>query len=525
MIRRAKIEAASPQQGNRTFFQQAWIRFRRHQLARLGGAVLLVFYLGALFADFLAPYPEAKSFRDFSYATPTQIFWRNQDGALTRPYVCASERRRNLETFKVEVITDCERGRYPINFFTKGEPYRFLGLIPTDLRLMGGPWLLEGKATLFLWGADDFGRDIWGRIWFGARISLTIGIFAVALALIIGIFMGGVSGYFAGRPATFSIGVANPEFWRFLGKSSPQSHVTAVGGFGLIGLVGWAVVQGFNTYIVPNLQNLPTLAAGGAVGILAVGAISAILYYLVWPSHVARSLFWLAGWVGLAWLIWVTVSGFLQSSRGLEAILAGIIGVVVLGAIAYALVWPRIQLDLDTLIMRMVEVLAAIPDLFLLIILSVLIPQELPAGIRFVLVVSILSFVNWGGLARTIRSQVLQLREMEYAQAAQALGAGDSRIVVRHILPGTYTYLIVVVTLAIPGFILGESGLSFLGLGIQEPATSWGLMLSKAQQTGITAFTERPWLLIPGLFILLAVLAYNFLGDGLRDALDPRTKA
>jgi peptide/nickel transport system permease protein len=519
------VKTTPAQLGNRTFFQQAWIRFRRHQLARLGAAVLLVLYLGALFADFLAPYPEAKSFRGFSYATPTQIFWRDENGSLTRPHVCASERRRNPETFKVEVITDCEKGRYPIYFFTRGEPYRFLGLIPSDLRLMGGPWLLEERATLFLWGADDFGRDIWGRIWFGARISLTIGIFAVALALLIGIFMGSISGFFAGRPATFSIGLANPEFWRFLGKSPPLSHLIAAGGIALIGLVGWWVVQGYNTYIVPNLQNLPTLALGAAAGLLALGVTLAILFYLVWPSHLARALFWLAGWLGMAWLIWVTVSGFWESSRGLEAVLAGIIGIGVLGAIAYALVWPRIQLDLDTLIMRLVEVLAAIPDLFLLIILSVLIPQELPAGVRFVLVVSILSFVNWGGLARTIRSQVLQLREMEYAQAAQALGAGDSRIVIRHILPGTYTYLIVVVTLAIPGFILGESGLSFLGLGIQEPATSWGLMLSKAQQAGITAFVDRPWLLIPGLFILMAVLAYNFLGDGLRDALDPRTKA
>jgi len=174
--------------------------------------------------------------------------------------------------------------------------------------------------------------------------------------------------------------------------------------------------------------------------------------------------------------------------------------------------------------MRTTEVLAAIPDLFLLITLSVLIPQDIPPATRFMLVVSILSFVNWGGLARTVRSQVLQLREMEYAQAAQALGASDARTLTRHILPGTFTYLIVVVTLSIPSFILAESGLSFLGLGIQEPASSWGLLLSKAQQTGIIAFTERPWLLIPGLFILIAVLAYNLLGDGLRDALDPRSR-
>ncbi|RDI94707.1 ABC transporter permease [Meiothermus sp. QL-1] len=509
---------------SRGFFQQAWIRFKRHPLARLGAVVLLVFYLGALFADFLAPYPEEKSFRDFSYAPPTKIFWRDENGRLTRPYVCPSERRRNPETFKVEVITDCEKGRYPIYFFVEGEPYRFLGLIPANLRLFGGPWLLEDQARLFLWGADDFGRDIWGRIWFGARISLTIGIFAVALALLIGVFMGSISGYYAGRPVTFSIGLLNPEFWRFVRASPWYAHLLAALGLALMGVLLWALGQGYEQFIRPNLQRVGYLVLGMlglALGLVLLGF---LMRFLVWPSHLARALLWLLAWGGVAWLLWITVEGFLETSRGLEAIVAGLIGVVLLGGIGYILLWPRIEFDLDTLIMRTVEVLAAIPDLFLLIILSVLIPIEVPPAVRFVLVVTILSFVNWGGLARIIRSQVLQLREMEYAQAAQALGAGDVRIIVRHVLPGTYTYLIVAVTLAIPGFILGESGLSFLGLGIQEPATSWGLMLSKAQATGITAFTERPWLLIPGVFILLAILAYNFLGDGLRDALDPRTK-
>jgi peptide/nickel transport system permease protein len=511
-------------QANRSFFQQAWIRFKRHPLARLGAVVLLVFYLGALFADFLAPYPEEKSFRDFSFASPTQIFWRDEQGRLTRPYVCASERRRNLETFKVEVITDCEKGRYPIYFFVKGEPYRFLGLIPADLRLMGGPWLLEDQAKLFLWGTDDFGRDIWGRIWFGGRISLTIGIFAVALALIIGIFMGSISGYYAGRPVTFSIGILNPQFWAFIRGSPWYTHLLAALGLVLIAGLLLGMGYGYQNYIRPDLQRVSTLALGALGLVVGVALLVGIVYALVWKSHLARALLWLSVWIGIAWLLWITVWGFWQSSRGLEAIIAGLIGAVLLGSIGYILLWPRIEFDLDTIIMRTVEVLAAIPDLFLLIILSVLIPMEVPPAVRFVLVVTILSFVNWGGLARIIRSQVLQLREMEFAQAAQALGAGDARIIIRHVLPGTYTYLIVAVTLAIPGFILGESGLSFLGLGIQEPATSWGLMLSKAQATGITAFTERPWLLIPGVFILLAVLAYNFMGDGLRDALDPRTK-
>jgi len=458
-----KIELREGIGKSESFFQMAWRRFRRHPLARLGGWVLLVLYLGALFADSLAPYPEGKSFRQFSYAPPTQVFWRDADGRLTRPYVCASERKRNPETFRVEVTTDCSQGRYPIYFFVHGEPYKFLGFIPANLRLMGGDWLVSEQAHLFIWGTDDFGRDLWGRIWYGSRVSLTVGIFATVLALLIGVFLGGIAGLYAGKPVTLSVGFASPEFRHYLRRGHP---------------------------------------------------------FAAW----LKALGWTLVWLGLAGLIWITLQGFLQSSLGLEAILAGAIGVGLLGAIGYFLVWQTVKLDLDTLIMRTTEVLAAIPDLFLLITLSVLIPQDIPPATRFILVVSILSFVNWGGLARTVRSQVLQLREMEYAQAAQALGASEARTLIRHILPGTFTYLIVVVTLSIPGFILAESGLSFLGLGIQEPASSWGLLLSKAQQTGIIAFTERPWLLIPGLFILIAVLAYNLLGDGLRDALDPRSR-
>lgn len=128
-----KIELREGMGRSESFFQMAWRRFRRHPLARLGGWVLLLLYLGALFADFLAPYPESKSFRQFSYAPPTHIFWRDTDGRLTRPYVCASERRRNLETFRVEVVTDCSKGRYPIYFFVHGEPYKFLGFIMTKV--------------------------------------------------------------------------------------------------------------------------------------------------------------------------------------------------------------------------------------------------------------------------------------------------------------------------------------------------------------------------------------------------------
>jgi peptide/nickel transport system permease protein len=190
---------------------------------------------------------------------------------------------------------------------------------------------------------------------------------------------------------------------------------------------------------------------------------------------------------------------------------------------------------IDDFFMRLVEVLDAIPSLFLLIVLATLLkdprnPLALLFGLQmtsaqtFLMVVMVLGFVGWGGLARTIRSLVLTLREMDYAQAAKALGASEARIMFRHLLPGTASYVMVVLTLAIPGFILAEVGLSFLGLGPSElDSASWGLLLRDATARGVS-IQFVPWLLIPGIPIFLAVLCWNLVGDGLRDAFDPKKR-
>jgi peptide/nickel transport system permease protein len=189
----------------------------------------------------------------------------------------------------------------------------------------------------------------------------------------------------------------------------------------------------------------------------------------------------------------------------------------------------------DDLIMRLVEVFAAIPDLFLLIVLATLLkdprnPLAQAFGLRmdsaqtFLMVVIVLGFVGWGGLARVIRGLILSIREMDYAQAAKALGASESRIMFRHLLPATASYVIVSLTLSIPGFILAETGLSFIGLGPSEVDTaSWGILLRDATARGIS-IQFVPWLLIPGIPIFLAVLCWNLLGDGLRDAFDPKKR-
>jgi peptide/nickel transport system permease protein len=189
----------------------------------------------------------------------------------------------------------------------------------------------------------------------------------------------------------------------------------------------------------------------------------------------------------------------------------------------------------DEVVMRLVEVLSAIPGLFLLVVLASLLQDprnplaqafglEMTSAQTFLMIVMVLGLVGWGGLARTIRSLVLSIREMEYAQAAKALGAGEGRVLWRHLLPATASYVIVDLTLTIPGFILTETGLSFIGLGPSEVDTaSWGLLLRDATARGIS-IQFVPWLLIPGIPIFLAVLSWNLVGDGLRDALDPRKR-
>lgn len=371
----------------------AWRQFRKHPLARLSLTILGIFYLFAAFADFIAPFPERYINTRATFQPPNQIrFW--DKGNFTRPFFYPLAQTLDFDTLETTWTQDRDNP-VPVAFFTRREGVRDryypfpVNLIPAQLRQDWGmrPWAtlhLFGSADpdvpLYLWGSDDLGGDVFGKILFGARISLSVGILAAAVSILLGMLMGGLAGFFG-------------------------------------------------------------------------------------------------GWI-------------------------------------------------DEVIMRLVEALSAIPSIFLLLTLSaVFYPLDLPASTVFILVVTVLSLIGWGGVARTVRGQVLSLRERDFTYAARSLGASNGRIIRRHLLPHTLSFIIVYASLTVPEFILVESVLSFYGLGIQAPATSWGLMLNTAQNfVGVTGLGARWWIFLPGVFIFISVLTWNLLGDGLRDAFDPRSR-
>ena len=173
----------------------------------------------------------------------------------------------------------------------------------------------------------------------------------------------------------------------------------------------------------------------------------------------------------------------------------------------------------DMILQRIIEFLISIPTLPLWMGLSAALPRNWSTEKTYFAITIILSLAGWTGLARVVRGKIISTRTETFVKAAELAGAGEARIISRHLLPSFMSYLIVSITMAIPGMILGETSLSFLGLGLQPPAISWGVLLSDAQNVRTVAL--NPWLLIPAFFVIVVILAFNFVGDGLRDAADP----
>ena len=190
-----------------------------------------------------------------------------------------------------------------------------------------------------------------------------------------------------------------------------------------------------------------------------------------------------------------------------------ILGLIIGGVSGYFGGW------LDSVIQRIIEIIRSFPTLPLWMALSAAIPPRIPVVRMYFYIVIIFAFIGWTGLARVVRGKFISLKNEDYVVAAKIAGVSDAKIIAKHLVPGFISYLVVATTLAIPGMILAETAMSFLGLGIRSPATSWGVLLQEAQQIENVAL--YPWKFIPLGTVIITVLTFNFLGDGLRDAADP----
>ena len=212
-------------------------------------------------------------------------------------------------------------------------------------------------------------------------------------------------------------------------------------------------------------------------------------------------------------------SRVLQGSRvSLSVGLVGVIIATILGSII-GTASGYFGGAIDNVMQRIIELIQSMPTLPLYAAIAAALPRGTSVTQRFFLITLVLSLINWTGLARQVRGKVLSYRSADYTSAARLAGASHSRIITSHMIPNAMSHIIVVAALAVPGAILGETALSFLGLGMLPPGVSWGVLLRDAQQ--VQTVTTYPWLMIPGLAVVLAVLCCNLLGDGLRDAVDP----
>ncbi len=344
-----------------------WWKFRRHRIAVVSAVILALLYGSALLTEFLAPY-EVSSRDSSQIFAPPQKLHLFHEGQFVGPFVYGFSVKLNLEKMKREFTPDLEKIQR-LRFFCRGDEYRLWGLLDADRHLVCPA---EG-GTFFLMGTDRLGRDMFSRIIYGTRISLTVGLLGIAVSFLIGITLGGISGYYG-------------------------------------------------------------------------------------------------GWI-------------------------------------------------DNVIQRLIEMVRSFPELPLWMALSAALPVTWSPILIYFGITIILGLLDWPGLARAVRSKFLALREEDFATAAVLMGASPSRVIGRHLLPSFTSHLIASLTLSIPSMILGETALSFLGLGLRPPITSWGVLLNEAQNINVVAL--YPWLMLPVLPVLVVVLAFNFLGDGLRDAADP----
>ncbi|NLD74159.1 MAG: ABC transporter permease [Chloroflexi bacterium] len=353
--------------------QLMWWKFRKHKAAVLSAVLLIGLYAIAIFAEFVAPYDPNKYDVRYSYAPPQLPQFIDPDGAFSmRPFVYGLKQERDPVTMRLMFELDTEQ-KYYLRLWTRGVPYKMWGLVDSNLHLFG---LDDPDQIFFVLGADRMGRDMFSRIVYGTRISMSVGLVGVLVSLVLGLIIGGVSGYY-----------------------------------------------------------------GGAI---------------------------------------------------------------------------------DNAIQRIIEFIRSIPTIPLWMALSAAVPKEWPPLRVYFVIVVLLSFIGWTSLARVVRGRFLSLRNEDFVMAARLQGASEMRVILRHMVPAFASHIIASLTLSIPGMILSETSLSFLGLGLRPPVISWGVLLQESQN--LRAVATASWLLLPGLAVVLAVLGFNFVGDGMRDAADPYSR-
>lgn len=424
------MDALAPK--SESLFQVAWAQFRRHRLAVWGGRILLVLYFVAAFAGFFSPYDPNyyELYPPKGHHPPTRIhFVDPETGRLSRPFVYATRRTIDPVSLQPRYEEDPSQGKFYIRFFvrTPDQPYTIFRVFRADLRLFG----VDPPGRIFLMGTDNFGRDLFSRLVYGAQVSLTIGILSALVSFALGLLLGGIAGFYAGRPFVLALPL---RAWRGRGL--------------VLGPLSW-------------------LLWGG----LAAGAL-----YLAWTY------------------IRLTGFGFFQALALLAALWLA-------GFLVLTLPFRPIQVDVDNLIMRLVEVIAAIPTLFLLISLRAVFPANVDPLTTFYLVVGLLGFIGWGGLARVVRGVVLSVREQDYVQAARALGASDGRILARHVLPATASYVIVSLSSPSPASSWLSRACPSWALGSRSP-TPAGASSSRRRSRGVRQLRGPPLGALAGLLHL-----------------------